>query len=130
MWTLFRWLRRDHVANDCLNKCDKCGGRHNVLLCDPRPTSTQEKCSTSSPSKRSDSHRPVSHSTGQKHTNSNMSLASNSNVDANSKDSKDSKTKRLILQTTDVTASGCTGKSGIFTVLFDTGSDRSYTCSE
>ena len=32
----FRCLRRDHVAKDCLNKCDKCGGRHHVLLCDPR----------------------------------------------------------------------------------------------
>ena len=128
----FRCLRRDHVAKDCLNKCDKCGGRHHVLLCDPRPTSTQEKCSTntsSSTSRRSDSHRPVSHSTEQKHTNSNLSLASNSNVHANSKDSKDSKTKRVILQTTDVTASGCTGKSGIFTLLFDTGSDRSYVSS-
>ena len=28
-----------------------------------------------------------------------------------------------------MTASGCTGKSGIFTVLFDTGSDRSYVSS-
>ena len=128
----FRCLRRDHVAKDCLNKCDKCGGRHHVLLCDPRPTYTQEKCSTSSTSRQSDSHRPVSHSTEQKHTNSNLSLASNSNVHANSKDSKDSKdskTKRVILQTTDVTALGCTGKSGIFTVLFDTGSDRSYVSS-
>ena len=125
----FRCLRRGHVAKGCLNKCDKCGGRHHVLLCDPRPTSTQEKCSTSSTSRRSDSHRPVSHSTEQKHTNSNLSLASNSNVHANSKESKDSKTKRVILQTTDVTASGCTGKSGIFTVLFDTGSDRSYVSS-
>ena len=125
----FRCLRRDHVAKGCLNKCDKCGGRHHVLLCDPRPTSTQEKGSTSSTSRRSDSHRPVSHSTEQKHTNSNLSLASNSNVHANSKDSKESKTKRVILQTTDVTASGCTGKSGIFTVLFDTGSDRSYVSS-
>ena len=112
----FRCLRRDHVAKDCLNKCDKCGSRHHALLCDHRPTSTQEKCSTSSTSRRSDSHRPVSHSTEQKHTNSNLSLASNSNVHANSKvskDSKDSKTKRVIVQTTDVTASGCTGKSGI-----------------
>ena len=128
----FRCLRRDHVAKDCLNKCDKCGGRHHVLLCDPQPTSTQEKCSTSSTSRQSDSHRPVSYSTEQKHTNSNLSLASNSNVHANSKDSKDSKdskTKRVILQTTDVTASGCTGKSGILTVLFDTGSDRSYVSS-
>ena len=58
-----------------------------------------------------------------------MSLASNYNVHANSKDSKDSKTKIVMLQTTDVTASGCTGKSGIFTVLFDTGSDRSYVSS-
>ena len=125
----FRCLRRDHVAKDCLNKCDKCGGRHHVLLCDPRPTSTQEKCSTGSTSRQSDSHRPVSYSTEQKHTNSNMSLASNSNVHANSKDSKDSNTKRVILQTTNVTASGCTGKSGIFTVLFDTGTDRSYVSS-
>ena len=128
----FRCLRRDHVAKDCLNKCDKCDGRHHVLLCDPRPTSTQEKCSTSITSRQSDSHRPVSHTTEQKHTNSNLSLASNSNVHADSKDSKDckdSKTKRVILQTTDVTASGCTGKSGIFTVLFDTGSDRSYVSS-
>ena len=85
----FRCLRRDHVAKDCLNKC---GGRHHELLCDPRPTSTQEKYSASSTSKRSDSHIPVSHSTEQKHTNSNMSLASNYNVHANSKDSKDSKT--------------------------------------
>ena len=77
-------------------------------------------------SRRSDSHRPVSHSTEQKHTNSNLSLASKYNVHANSKDSKDSKTKIVILHTTDVTASGCTGKSGIFTVLFDTGYDRSY----
>ena len=100
----FRCLRRDHVAKDCLNKCDKCGGRHHVLLCDPRPTSTQKKWSTSRTSRRSDSHRPVSHSTEQKHTNSNLSLASNSDVHANSKDSKDSKdskTKRVILQTTD-----------------------------
>ena len=128
----FRCLRRGHVAKGCLNKCDKCDGRHHVLLCDPQPTYTQEKCSTSSTSRRSGSHRPVSHSTEQKHTNSNLSLASNSNVHANSKeskDSKDSKTKRVILQTTDVTASGCTGKSGIFTVLFDTGSDRSYVSS-
>ena len=128
----FRCLCRNHVAKDCLNKCDKCGGRHHVLLCDPRPTYTQEKCSTSSTSRQSDSHRPVSHSTEQKHTNSNLSLASNSNVHANSKDSKDSKdsrTKRVILQTTDVTASGCTGKSGICTLLFDTGSDRSYVSS-
>ena len=28
-----------------------------------------------------------------------------------------------------MTASGCTGKSGIFTVIFDTGSDRSYVSS-
>ena len=35
----------------------------------------------------------------------------------------------MILQTTDATASGCTGKSGIFTVHFDTGSDRSYVLS-
>ena len=122
----FRCLRRDHVAKDCLNKCDKCGGRHHVLLCDPRPTSTEEKCSTISTSRRSDSHGPVSHSTEQKYTNSNLSLASNYNVHANSKDSK---TKRVLLQTTDVTASGCTGKSGIFTLLFDTGSDRSYVSS-
>ena len=122
----YRCLCRDHVAKDCLNKCDKCGGRHHILLCDPRPTSTQETCSTSSTSIRSDSHRSVYHTTEQKHTNSNLSLARKSNVHANSKDSKDRKTKRVILQTTDVTASGCTGKSGIFTVLFDTGSDRSY----
>ena len=44
----FRCIRRGHVAKGCLNKCDKCGGRHHVLLCDPRPTSTQEKGSTSS----------------------------------------------------------------------------------
>ena len=83
----------------------------------------------SSTSRRSDSYIPVSHTTEQKHTNSNLSLASIYNVHANSKDSKDSKTKRVILQTTDVTASGCTGKSGISTVLFDTGSDRSYVSS-
>ena len=127
----FRCIRRGHVAKGCLNKCDKCGGRHHVLLCDPRPTSTQEKGSTSSIGRRSDNHRPVSHATEQKHSDSNLSLASNYNVHANtnSKDSKDSKTKRVILQTTDVTASGCTGKSGIFTVLFDTDSDRSYVSS-
>ena len=33
------------------------------------------------------------------------------------------------MQIADVTASGCTGKSGIFTVLFDTDSDRSYVSS-
>ena len=88
----FRCIRRGHVAKGCLNKCDKCCGRHHVLLCDPRPTSTQEKGSTSSTSRRSDSHRPVSHSTEQKHTNRNMSLASNYNVHANSKDSKERKT--------------------------------------
>ena len=120
----FRCLRRGHVAKGCLNKCDKCGGRHHVLLCGPRPNSTQDKGSTSSTGRRSDSHRPVSHVTEPKHTNSNLSLASNSNVHANSENSK-----RVILQTADVTASGCTGKSGIVTVLFDTGSDRSYVSS-
>ena len=74
--------------------------------------------------RRSDSHRPVSHVTEPKHTNSNMSLASNSNVQSNSENSK-----RVILQTADGTASGCTGKSGIVSVLFDTGSDRSYLSS-
>ena len=44
----FRCLRRGHVAKGCLNKCDKCGGRHHVLLCGPRPNSTQDKGSTSS----------------------------------------------------------------------------------
>ena len=122
----FRCIRRGHVAKGCLNKCDKCGGRHHVLLCDPRPTSTQEKCSTSSTSRRSDSHIPVSHYTEQKHTNSNLSLASHYNVHANSKESK---TKRVILQTTDMTASGCRVNRAFFTVLFDTGSDRSYDVS-
>ena len=121
-------LRKGHVAESCLNKCDKCGSRHHILLCGPRPTSTQEKGSTSSTGRRSDSHRPVSYTTEQKPTISNLSLASNSNVHANSKDSMNS--KRVILQRTDVTASGCTCKSGIFTVLLlDTGSDRSYVSS-
>ena len=99
-----------------------------ALLCDPRPTSTQEKGSTSSTGRRSDSHRPASYTTEQNPTNSNLSLASNSNVHANSKDSS-MNSKRVILQRTDVTASGCTCKSGIFTVLLDTGSDRSYVSS-
>ena len=72
--------RRGHVAMGCLNKCDKCGGRHHVLLCGPRPNPTQDKGSTSSTGRRPDSHRPVSHVTEPKHTNSNLSLASNSNV--------------------------------------------------
>ena len=53
-----------------------------VLLCGTRPNSTQDKGSSNSTGRRSDSHRPVSHVTEPKHTNSNLSLASNYNVHA------------------------------------------------
>ena len=93
----FRCLRRGHVAKGCLNKCDKCGGRHHARLCGPLPSSAQDKSSTG---RRSDCHRPVSRITEPTRTNtshSDLSLASNSNVHANSKNSN-----IFILQTTDV----------------------------
>ena len=115
----FRCLRKSHVAKGC----DKCGGRHHVLLCGPRSTSTQHT-EKGDPSYRSVSDNPKSVHTESKHTTSSLSLASStvaSSVEAHS--------KKVILQTAYVTVSGTGGRTDSVTVLFDTGSDRSYISS-
>ena len=115
----FRCLRKGHVAKGC----DKCGGRHHVLLCGPRSTSTQHT-EKGDPSYRSVSDNPKSVHTESKHTTSSLSLASStvaSSVEAHS--------KKVILQTAYVTVSGTGGRTDSVTVLFDTGSDRSYISS-
>ena len=110
----YRCIGKGHLANRCREKCARCNGNHHLLLCtgnspnrepvkqtDVKQTDTKQTSSTSSGS--------VSH-TGV------------SNASVNTR-------QRVLLQSARVTARGQRGFTEA-TVLFDTGSDRSYVSSE
>ena len=120
----FKCLGKGHVSRGCRHKCTKCNGNHNILccskteansvkdsdkqLCDPIPTEV-----VSPPGDDSVSY--VNH-VGMAHSKPRLSQNLLSQTCS-------------VLQTAKVRVFGETGLSREATVLFDTGSDRSYVSS-
>ena len=126
----FRCLRKGHIARNCKVKCSKCKGRHNVLC-----------CKESAHAQSYDKHINM---------NDNQNAKSNNDSSLNTVDNDDNqfnevttcsvsnvkhvnlvkvKSTFTVLQTAKVEIYG---KQGIVnaTLMFDTGSDRSYVSSE
>ena len=111
---------KSHMAKTCSKSCSKCGGKHNVLLCSKKLDNNNNGDCTSdrvspvtlvdSPSKKSTGPNPMSD------RESTVTL---------SHDGQCLPDRKVFLQTAQITVKGQSGVTQA-TILFDTGSDRSY----
>ena len=115
----FRCLGKGHIAKGCVAKCSKCKGRHHILLCNPRPTEVESRLTSSAVENDKIVAQAVSPS--------NVYHAAVASAVQNKKQAARAS---VILQTAYVEATGHTRKKCKVTVLFDTGSDRSYISSK
>ncbi|KAK3883912.1 hypothetical protein Pcinc_011767 [Petrolisthes cinctipes] len=120
----FRCLEKGHISRGCKHKCSKCQGYHNVLFClkgQPKVTSNNVPSVSESVQPAGDS-VPV---TSESRTQSPVSYVGVA-LCKTQKGSEHLKSTCCVLQTAKVRVINGEGKSVDATVLFDTGSDRSY----
>ena len=127
----FRCLMSGHISKGCSSLCRKCGGRHHEIICGPNfqvnPTVPPTAPSTVPPT------GPPSGDTG---TGTNITAASSSNPPvtlnvsvAHTAPPGAKSPPSVVLQFARVTVRGCRGVTEA-TVMFDTGSDRSFVSDE
>ena len=107
----FRCLSDSHLANVCSVVCAKCNGNHHALICKPKqsnPPGNHVPPVAPSAASISASSQPTSSSESHQ-----MNLTVRSEVS-------------VLMQTAQVMVSSGRGESVPITVLFDTGSDRTY----
>ena len=119
----FRCLRSGHIARGCSSTCAKCNGRHHHLFCNGASTSLPSNQTKHSSSAVTVSLEPTDTSLPARTT-----VAHDSNKPPGCSLSSRSNSPRILLQTARVTVLGSRGTAEA-TVLFDTGSDRSYVSS-
>ena len=115
----FRCLKRGHLAKGCSQSCEKCQGRHHELLCTRDQTHNNDDTRVNSFANQrqrtsrngNDQESDVSVKPNVSHTG-----ASISNVQS----------AQVLLQTAKLAVRGGRGVTVNATVLFDSGSDRSY----
>ena len=130
----FRCLKSGHIARGCSACCIHCQGRHHALLCnpmtsDPGVTSNVnvEQTQPKMPSKdvAKPSNQPVNSEAVTSHT---VGFTGVSNATNNVMSPSGART-RVLLQSVRVKVHGVGGVVDA-TVLFDTGSDRSYITTD
>ncbi|XP_043226812.1 uncharacterized protein LOC122383972 [Amphibalanus amphitrite] len=105
----FRCLSGSHRARECQSKCELCGGGHHKLCCFSKGKTSQGRVAEPP---------GVSSSTCPKVSETRVSLSCNSGDD-----------QCVVLPTARVLVHGAHG-SVLATLLFDTGSDRTYVSEE
>ncbi|KAK3878755.1 hypothetical protein Pcinc_016567 [Petrolisthes cinctipes] len=120
----FRCLEKGHISRGCKHKCSKCQGYHNVLFC----LKGQPKVTSNNVPSVSESVQPAGDSVPVTSDSRTQSPVSYVGVDLckTQKGSEHLKSTCCVLQTAKVRVINGEGKSVDATVLFDTGSDRSY----
>nr|XP_027223343.1 uncharacterized protein LOC113815478 [Penaeus vannamei] len=116
----FKCLSKGHISSGCQSKCSKCNGNHNFLLCRSKGAGSTEKAMEKSVSdqKVSDIVEPSENCSPQvNHVGVTLSKC---NVLTKTS---------CVLQTARVKVFGESGACCEATLLFDTGSDRSYVSS-
>ena len=131
----FRCLLPGHISKGCNAVCNKCNGRHHTLFCDP---SRSTKMQTKPPSSGTNEDTGTQDKPPPSHSNTPSgsapaTLAHNQlnppGCNLSSRSDNSAGKSRILLQTACVTVRGGQGDAKV-TVLFDTGSDRSYVCSD
>ncbi|KAK3889709.1 hypothetical protein Pcinc_006275 [Petrolisthes cinctipes] len=120
----FRCLEKGHISRGCKHKCSKCQGYHNVLFC----LKGQLKVTSNNVPSVNESVQPAGDSvpvTSDSRTQSPVSYVGVA-LCKTQKGSEHLKSTCCVLQTAKVRVINGEGKSVDATVLFDTGSDRSY----
>ena len=123
----YRCLRKGHIAKGCSSVCSKCNGRHHKLLCGVQPLSAG-----SSPNvKGINKHVSMSSAeiSGTVESLSSVKPSASNTTETTSKVILVGSSARVLLQTARVKVRGARGVTEA-TILFDTGSDRSYVTSE
>ncbi|XP_063601659.1 uncharacterized protein LOC134777731 [Penaeus indicus] len=117
----FKCLSKGHIASGCRIKCSKCNGNHNSLLCRAKGEINTDKAMEGDMSvkKVSDNAEPSSENCSPRVNHVGVAL---------SKCNVLTKTS-CVLQTARVKVYGDSGICCEATLLFDTGSDRSYVSS-
>lgn len=122
----FRCLVKGHVSKGCKSKCTKCKGNHNVLFCLKEVSLASKDSEVNDEPERlpSSESKGVSGDKGTDLCVSQVGVAL-SRPDVVSKEVN----RTCVLQTAKVRLYGNKGQCVTATVLFDTGSDRSYVTS-
>ncbi|XP_066940957.1 uncharacterized protein [Macrobrachium rosenbergii] len=113
----FRCLEKGHISRGCQSKCVKCKGKHNVLCCTGNKTEVYNK-----------NYQNISGAMSQDKIDENVTHVGVAHCEPNL-NNRVLTQSRSVLQTAKVKV---LGKKGICeaTLLFDTGSDRSYVSSK
>ena len=123
----YRCLRKGHIAKGCSSVCSKCNGRHHKLLC-----GVQSLSAGSSPNVKGIT-KPVSMASaeisGTVESLPSVKPSASNATETISKVILVGSSARVLLQTARVKVRGAWGVTEA-TILFDTGSDRSYVTSE
>ena len=120
----YRCLRKRHIAKGCSSVCSKCNGRHHKLLC-----GVQSLSAGSSPNvKGINKHVSMASAeiSGTVESLPSVKPSASNATETTSKVILVGLSARVLLQTARVKVRGAQG----VTILFDTGSDRSYVTSE
>ena len=123
----YRCLRKGHIAKGCSSVCSKCNGRHYKLLCGVQSLSVG-----SSPNgKGINKHVSMASAeiSGTVESLSSVKPSASNATETTSKVILVGSSARVLLQTARVKVRGARGVTEA-TILFDTGSDRSYVTSE
>ena len=123
----YRCLRKGHIAKGCSSVCSKCNGRHHKLLC-----GVQSISAGSSPNvKGVNKHVSMANAeiSGTVESLSSVKPSASNATETASKVILVGSSARVLLQTARVKVRGARGVTEA-TILFDTGSDRSYVTSE
>ena len=114
----YRCLVKGHFASTCSERCSKCNGFHNSLLCgvriEPKVNVNVEQKKENTPKKKCESEK----------------VAESVQISASDSREEDDGQKCTLLQTAKVSVVGPNGEKHSAKVMFDSGADRVYVSSK